>query len=116
MTPDNNKRKPARAKNTASSGRARKPPKDPARTPVVLDPGQSSPGARAEQPSSERDVKIRERAYLLFEACGCQHGHDLEHWLEAERQVATSEPADLGGSAGRSDEAGEASTSTSPAR
>jgi hypothetical protein len=26
----------------------------------------------------------------LFEAAGRQHGHDLEHWLEAERQIAGS--------------------------
>jgi IS5 family transposase len=30
---------------------------------------------------------IRKRAYALFEAHGCEHGHDLEHWLEAEAQV-----------------------------
>jgi hypothetical protein len=32
-------------------------------------------------------AKIQERAYVLFRAGGCQHGHDLEHWLEAERQI-----------------------------
>jgi hypothetical protein len=30
---------------------------------------------------------IRQRAYLLFLAAGCEHGHDLEHWFEAERQI-----------------------------
>ncbi len=30
---------------------------------------------------------IRKRAYELFEAHGCQHGHDVEHWLEAEAEV-----------------------------
>ena len=30
---------------------------------------------------------IAERAYLLYERSGFQDGHDLEHWLEAERQV-----------------------------
>jgi hypothetical protein len=35
--------------------------------------------------SSEQD--IRERAYQLFCESGYQHGHDREHWLEAERQV-----------------------------
>jgi hypothetical protein len=33
-------------------------------------------------------ARIQQRAYLLFEAAGFQHGHDLEHWLEAERQIA----------------------------
>jgi Protein of unknown function (DUF2934) len=35
-------------------------------------------------------VKIQERAYWLFQAAGFKHGHDLEHWLEAERQVTGS--------------------------
>jgi len=30
---------------------------------------------------------IAERAYLLYERSGFQDGNDLEHWLEAERQV-----------------------------
>ena len=32
-------------------------------------------------------AKIQERAYALFERSGREHGHDLEHWLEAERQI-----------------------------
>jgi DUF2934 family protein len=34
--------------------------------------------------------RIQQRAYVLFRACGCEHGHDLEHWLEAERQITGS--------------------------
>jgi hypothetical protein len=34
--------------------------------------------------------RIQQRAYLLFEARGFEHGHDLEHWLEAERQITGS--------------------------
>ena len=34
--------------------------------------------------------RIQQRAYVLFQACGCEHGHDLEHWLEAERQITGS--------------------------
>ena len=30
---------------------------------------------------------IRALAYQLFCECGCAHGHDVEHWLEAERRV-----------------------------
>ena len=26
-------------------------------------------------------------AYALFCESGCTHGHDVEHWLEAERRV-----------------------------
>jgi Protein of unknown function (DUF2934) len=32
--------------------------------------------------------EIEVRAYELYEACGCENGHDLEHWLEAERQLS----------------------------
>lgn len=31
--------------------------------------------------------KIRALAYQLYCECGCEHGHDLEHWCEAERRV-----------------------------
>ena len=45
-------------------------------------------------PNRERDphmfIKIQERAYGLFQSGGFKHGHDLEHWLEAERQLAGS--------------------------
>jgi len=36
-------------------------------------------------PLSHED--IAQRAYELFLHEGCAHGHDLEHWLEAERQL-----------------------------
>lgn len=32
-------------------------------------------------------AEIRALAYELFCECGCAHGHDVEHWLEAERLV-----------------------------
>jgi hypothetical protein len=31
--------------------------------------------------------QIAERAYILYERSGFQDGNDLEHWLEAERQI-----------------------------
>jgi hypothetical protein len=31
--------------------------------------------------------EIRALAYQLFCECGCEQGHDLVHWLEAERTV-----------------------------
>ncbi|MGE0645322.1 MAG: DUF2934 domain-containing protein [Nitrospira sp.] len=31
--------------------------------------------------------EIRALAYQLFCEGGCGHGHDIEHWLEAERRV-----------------------------
>lgn len=42
--------------------------------------------------SSETDHEIaqediRSLAYQLFCEHGCEHGHDVEHWLEAEQQM-----------------------------
>lgn len=31
--------------------------------------------------------EIRALAYQLFCEGGCGHGHDVEHWIEAERRV-----------------------------
>lgn len=31
---------------------------------------------------------VARRAYDLFLARGCEHGHDLDDWLSAERDVA----------------------------
>jgi hypothetical protein len=45
-------------------------------------------GKRALDP--EILAQIRQRAYALFEERGHEHGHELEHWLEAERQVTGS--------------------------
>lgn len=56
-----------------------------------------------DRPESEADVAIDEfvaaaikrarhdiiarRAYALYVARGCQHGHDLEDWLQAESEL-----------------------------
>ena len=37
---------------------------------------------------------IRKRAYQLFELHGCQHGHDVEDWLEAEAHVMGKKGSD----------------------
>ena len=43
---------------------------------------------------SELEIKIRERAYELYEARGREEGHDLEDWLRAEEEItAKSERA-----------------------
>ena len=36
---------------------------------------------------------IRVRAYHLYEQRGCEHGHDLEDWLQAEAEVFGKKPA-----------------------
>jgi hypothetical protein len=40
---------------------------------------------RVDQDTSQEEIRML--AYQLFCECGCEHGHDLEHWLEAERRV-----------------------------
>jgi len=36
---------------------------------------------------------IAKRAYELFEEGGCVNGNDMDHWLEAEREVREHQPA-----------------------
>lgn len=31
--------------------------------------------------------RIQKRAYELFEESGAQHGHDMEHWMQAESEI-----------------------------
>ncbi|MEO5374782.1 MAG: DUF2934 domain-containing protein [Alphaproteobacteria bacterium] len=37
--------------------------------------------------------RIRECAYQLWEAEGCQHGRDMEYWFRAEAQVSSEQSA-----------------------
>ncbi len=43
------------------------------------------------QPIQANQASVREEiqtlAYELYCRCGYEHGHDLEHWAEAERRV-----------------------------
>lgn len=42
----------------------------------------------AKKPSaSQLQQEIEQLAYTLFCQCGYDHGHDVEHWAEAERRV-----------------------------
>jgi Protein of unknown function (DUF2934) len=49
------------------------------------------PGAEAQEqdrlPGSTREESIRRRAYELYLARGEEPGHDLEDWLQAEREL-----------------------------
>ena len=50
------------------------------------------PSAAREATDPQLMARIQQRAYQLYEAGGCEQGRELEHWLEAERQIAgTSE-------------------------
>ncbi len=38
-----------------------------------------------------RDEKIRRRAYEIYLERGGEPGHDLEHWLQAERELTADQ-------------------------
>lgn len=44
------------------------------------------PNNKSMVPSEDQ---IRERAYEIYLARGCEDGHDLEDWVEAERQFSS---------------------------
>jgi hypothetical protein len=50
------------------------------------------PRVKAPQPITDQTVPstddVASRAFALFCARGGQHGHDLEDWLQAERELA----------------------------
>ena len=52
----------------------------------VLSRGSLNDGAVDKHEKDYRS-RIAERAFMLYEESGFRHGHDVEHWLEAERQV-----------------------------
>lgn len=44
--------------------------------------------SEAEQTEQERlREETQQLAYKFYCQCGYEHGHDLEHWVEAERRV-----------------------------
>ena len=45
--------------------------------------------------SSERSRRelVEQRAYELWVATGCGHGNDIDHWLQAEREVLEGQAA-----------------------
>ena len=47
---------------------------------------------------SDRDARIRERAYAIWEREGQPHGRHAEHWMQAKAEIAAEEQA--GGTAG----------------
>lgn len=52
-------------------------------------PKTSSPQPEAgSPPNDDLQEQIRRRAYELWEQGGYEHGHDLKHWRQAERELA----------------------------
>jgi HSP20 family molecular chaperone IbpA len=39
--------------------------------------------------------RITKRAYEIFERCGREPGHDLDHWLQAERELVWTPPMEV---------------------
>lgn len=60
----------------------RTPARSPARNPLVIDP--------------DREQRVRERAYHLWEADGKPHGRDVEYWERARELVGTEDSAGSG--------------------
>jgi hypothetical protein len=48
------------------------------------------------QTDPDRDRRVRERAYHLWEADGKPHGHDVEYWERARELVAMEDSAGSG--------------------
>lgn len=44
----------------------------------------STPAIKTKAPTPE---EIARKAYEIWCARGCEQGHDVEHWLEAEKQL-----------------------------
>ena len=56
--------------------------------------------AKTEQGSLElTEELIRVRAYHLYEKRNCEHGHDVEDWLQAEAEIFGKKPATTADSA-----------------
>ena len=43
------------------------------------------------QSQSDRDARIRDRAYRIWDREGRPHGHDNAHWRQAEREIEAEE-------------------------
>lgn len=79
--------------NHARSSTTRPPKKDggQGRNSVVPISRVESPSVRSDD--TERDVphdEVARRAFALYHARGAQHGHDVDDWLQAERELQAS--------------------------
>ena len=61
---------------------ARKPDRSTPSNPLAVDP--------------EREHRVRERAYLMWEADGKPHGQDVEYWERARELIGMEESAGSG--------------------
>jgi Protein of unknown function (DUF2934) len=56
------------------------------RPPTAIRPPQISTSPNGSAHVTDREVTCR--AYDLYLARGCEHGHDLDDWLQAERELS----------------------------
>ena len=61
---------------------------DPPTQPLIL---RNSEDFNWEWEMQEEHLAIARRAYELFEARGCEHGHDWEDWFRAESELHLNE-------------------------
>lgn len=54
---------------------------------MANDPTKKQPKIIATVPQSNLEEEISRRAYELYEARGCEDGHDVEDWLRAEAEA-----------------------------
>ena len=54
---------------------------------LVLEPETETVSQTETEEIKDIQQRIQERAYELFVEGGCEHGHDLEHWLQAEAEL-----------------------------
>ena len=47
----------------------------------------------AREDETEREARIRQRAFDLWQARGMPEGREQEHWLMAQREILTVQPA-----------------------
>jgi hypothetical protein len=50
-------------------------------------PDTSDTGKQRPQPTESRMNRIAARAHAIYEARGGEHGHALDDWLQAEREI-----------------------------
>jgi hypothetical protein len=56
-------------------------------TSLVQEPAASNGSVGMEGESGATHRRIAERAYVLFQESGYEHGNDWSHWFQAERQI-----------------------------
>jgi hypothetical protein len=54
---------------------------------MTNDPTKKKPKNPATESHPNLEEEIRRRAYELYEARGCEAGHDLDDWRRAEEEV-----------------------------